>query len=509
MADKILVIDCGSQYSHLITREIRRLGVFSELVPAGSFNEKFVKEDVKGVIISGGPDSVYNKEAPKPSVKNINVPLLGICYGHHYLAHIMKGDVRKGKAEYGKAVIEVKNNSALMKGLSKKESVWMSHGDEVYSLPKEFKILAESDGCIAAFANEGKNIYGLQFHPEVAHTRNGKKVMKNFVFDICRCKKGWDMGDFIQKSIKEIEEHCKGKKAIVCLSGGIDSSTAAFLSAKALGKDLTAVYVDTGLMREGETEEVKELFRNSGLKLIVLHEEERFYKVLKGITDPEKKRRIIGQLFWDIFKEKLKEIKADYIIQGTIYPDRIESAQSSKHASRIKTHHNVAIKDIEEWRRQGKVIEPLQDLYKDEVREIARRMKMPMKMVERQPFPGPGLAARIEGEVTKEKAGIVRKADKIFREEIDKLPKNRRPTWQYFAVLSNAKATGVKGDARAYGHVIVLRAVDSKETMTANVTKLSHEFLENVATRIANTIPEVTRVVYDYTSKPPSTIEWE
>src|SRR3989344_6631455 len=242
MADKILVIDCGSQYSHLITREIRRLGVFSELIPAGSFNEKFVKEDVKGVIISGGPDSVYNKEAPKPSVKNINVPLLGICYGHHYLAHIMKGDVRKGKAEYGKAIIVVKGNSALMKGLSEKESVWMSHGDEVHSLPKEFKILAESEGSIAAFANESKRVYGLQFHPEVAHTKSGTKILENFVFDICECKKEWDMSDFIQKSIKEITEHADGKKAIIGLSGGIDSSTAAILSARALGKNLTAVY---------------------------------------------------------------------------------------------------------------------------------------------------------------------------------------------------------------------------------------------------------------------------
>jgi GMP synthase (glutamine-hydrolysing) len=394
----------------------------------------------------------------------------------------------------------------ILEGLNQKEKVWMSHGDTVYDLPDEYETLAFTESCpIAAYRHKKKQIYGIQWHPEVVHTENGMKMLYNFIFEVCKCKANWRPESIIDKAIKEIKETVGSGIAIIGLSGGIDSSVATFMAAKALGEQLLAIYVDHGFMRFGETEFVEDTFKKLGVNVVAIHSEERFLNRLEGVIDPEKKRKIIGEEFIRVFEEAAKKINADYLIQGTIYPDRIESG-FRKHSDTIKTHHNVG--GLPEKIEFKMIIEPLRDLYKDEVREIAKIMGLPNKLVNRQPFPGPGLAVRIIGELTKEKTEMLRKADKIVTDEIEKASLANN-LWQYFAVLTDTKSTGVKGDSRAYGYTVAIRIVESKEAMTAGFAKIPYSILEMISTRITNELPKVTRVVYDITHKPPATIEWE
>jgi GMP synthase (glutamine-hydrolysing) len=511
--DTILVLDFGGQYCHLISRRIREHGVYSEIVPQDvtpdeikRLNEKLT---VKGLILSGGPSSVYEPNAPQidPRILELNLPVLGLCYGHQLVAQLAKGKVRPATCkEYGIAYVAVDKPVGVLEGLSGKEKVWMSHGDTVFSLPPEFEVLAHTESCpVAAFRHKEKPIYGLQWHPEVIHTENGMRMLRNFIFEVCNCTANWQMEDLIAKMVKEIKAETGEGKAIIGLSGGIDSSVATALAAQALSDRLTAVFVDHGFMREGEPEAIRDAFKKFKINFVIANAKERFLEKLKGVTDPEKKRKIIGEEFIRVFEEIAAKTGADYLIQGTIYPDRIESG-FRKHSDKIKTHHNVA--GLPAKIKFKKILEPLRDLYKDEVRKVAKMLGLPREIVSRQPFPGPGLAVRIIGELTEEKVSIAKKADRIVREEIEKggLEEN---LWQYFAVLTDTKATGVKGDARAYGYVVAVRAVESREAMTASFARIPYPVMEKISTRITNEIPEVTRVVYDITHKPPATIEWE
>jgi len=391
-------------------------------------------------------------------------------------------------------------------GLDKREKVWMSHGDTVYALPNEYEVLAHTENCpVAAFRHKEKPIYGLQWHPEVVHTKNGMKMLRNFIFEVCRCEANWRMENLIEKAVKEVKQTIGDRKAIIALSGGIDSSTATALAAKAIGKNLTAVFVDHGFMRKDEPEFVRSTFQEFGINFVSVDARKRFLEKLRGVTEPERKRKIIGEEFIRVFEEVAKRVGADYLIQGTIYPDRIESG-FRKFSDKIKTHHNVAGLPIKiEFKA---IVEPLRDLYKDEVRRVAETLELPKEIVRRQPFPGPGLAVRVTGEMTEEKVEVVRKADKIVTEEMEKAGL-KEGLWQYFAVLTGTRSTGVKGDSRAYGYTIAIRAVESKEAMTASFAKIPYGTLETISTRITNEIPQVTRVVYDVTHKPPATIEWE
>jgi len=511
--DTILVLDFGGQYCHLIGRRIREHGVYSEIVAHDIKPEeiRLLKEkfNVKGLIFSGGPASVYEPNAPKPNphILDAELPILGLCYGHQLIAQMVGGKVEPAKErEYGIAYVTINKPVGVLKGLNAKEKVWMSHGDTVFSIPADYEVLAHTENCpVAAFRHKNKPIYGLQWHPEVVHTEKGTKMLQNFIFEVCKCKANWKMEDIIEKMIEEIKTEVGEGKAIIALSGGIDSSVATALAAKAIGNRLTAVFVDHGFMRENEPEFVKNVFQKFKLNLVIADAQKRFLEKLREFTDPEKKRKIIGEEFIRVFEEIAEKTGAQCLIQGTIYPDRIESG-FRKFSDKIKTHHNVAGLPIKI--KFKKIIEPLRDLYKDEVRRVAKMLGLPKEIVFRQPFPGPGLAVRIIGELTEEKVRIAKKADKIVREEIEKsgLEEN---LWQYFAVLTDTKATGVKGDARAYGYVVAVRLVESREAMTASFAKIPYEVLERISTRITNEIPEVTRVVYDVTHKPPATIEWE
>jgi len=511
--DTILILDFGGQYCHLIGRRIRENGVYSEIVPHDIKREEITwlskKFNIKGLIFSGGPGSVYDLNAPKPDspILEIKIPILGLCYGHQLIAQMVGGKVEPAKQkEYGVAYVTIEKPVGVLKGLNKKEKVWMSHGDTVFTIPPEYEVLAHSENCpVAAFKHKSQPVYGLQWHPEVIHTENGMQMLRNFIFEVCKCKPNWKMENLIEKMVEEIKAEVGNGKAIIALSGGIDSSVATVLAAKALGDKLTAVFVDHGFMREKEPETVRKTFQKFRLNLITAEAQKRFLSKLKGIIDPERKRKIIGEEFIRVFEEIANKIEAEYLIQGTIYPDRIESG-FRKFSDKIKTHHNVA--GLPTKIKFKKIVEPLRDLYKDEVRKVANLLNLPKEIVFRQPFPGPGLAVRIIGELTEEKIRIVKKADMIVREEIEKsgLKEN---LWQYFAVLTDTKATGVKGDARAYGYVVAVRIVESREAMTASFAKIPYEVLEKISTRITNEIPEVTRVVYDITHKPPATIEWE
>ncbi|WP_455276455.1 glutamine-hydrolyzing GMP synthase [[Eubacterium] cellulosolvens] len=511
--DTIVVLDFGGQYAHLIARRIREFNVYSEVVNGDISFEDFQdvkkKFNVKGIILSGGPSSVYNESSPKIDERllNENIPILGLCYGHQLLAFIAGGKVSQStKREYGIAHVEINNPSGILLGMDKSEKVWMSHGDVVTELSKDYEILAHTENCpVAAFMHKSKPIYGIQWHPEVVHTERGMTVLQNFVKDICRCIPNWTMENYIGRTIDEIKKIIKDDKAIVGLSGGVDSSTAAILASKAIGKNLYAVFVDHGFLREDEPQFVESTFKKFDMNFILLNVQEEFLEKMKGIIDPERKRKIIGNEFIRTFEKVAKEKKADYLIQGTIYPDRIESG-FRKFSDKIKTHHNVGgIPSEIEFKA---IVEPLKDLYKDEVRKIAEFLKLPKKIAWRQPFPGPGLAVRIIGEVTKEKLDIVKKADKIVTDEVERRDLDEK-YWQYFAVMTDTKSTGVKGDARAYGYTMAIRIVESKEAMTANFADVPYEVLERMSTRITNEIPEVTRVVYDITHKPAATIEWE
>jgi GMP synthase (glutamine-hydrolysing) len=511
--DTILVLDFGGQYCHLIGRRIREHGVYSEIVAHDITPEEIKllseKFNVKGLIFSGGPASVYELNAPRSDrhILDLNLPILGLCYGHQLVAQMVGGKVEPAEQrEYGIAYVTIDKPAGVLKGLSEKEKVWMSHGDTAFKMPEEFEVLAHTENCpVAAFRHKEKPIYGLQWHPEVIHTENGSLMLRNFIFEVCRCEANWKMEDIIEKMVEGVKAEVGEGKAIIALSGGIDSSVATAVAAKALDNRLTAVFVDHGFMRESEPDFVRNTFQKFKINLIIADAQKRFLEKLKGVVDPERKRKIVGEEFIRVFEEIAEKAGAEYLIQGTIYPDRIESG-FRKFSDKIKTHHNVAGLPIKI--RFNKIVEPLRDLYKDEVRKVAKILGLPKEIVFRQPFPGPGLAVRIIGELAEDKVKIAKKADKIVREEIEKsgLEEN---LWQYFAVLTDTKATGVRGDARAYGYVVAVRIVESREAMTASFAKIPYEVLERISTRITNEISEVTRVVYDVTHKPPATIEWE
>ncbi len=511
--DTILVLDFGGQYCHLIGRRIREHGVYSEIVPhdispqeVTELQEKF---NVKGLILSGGPSSVYGPNAPKlhPRILEVDLPILGLCYGHQLLAQVVNGKVEPATCkEYGIAQVDIDKPVGILEGLSDKEQVWMSHGDTVMAPPPDFETLAHTGSCpVAAFRHKTKPIYGLQWHPEVIHTEHGTRMLHNFIFQVCKAQANWQMEDLIPKMEQELRDETQGGRAIIGLSGGIDSSVATAIAAKALGEKLTAVYVDHGFMREGETEAIRATFEKFDIDFIVADAQERFMNRLRGVVEPETKRKIMGEEFIRVFEEFANQSGADYLIQGTIYPDRIESG-FRKNSDLIKSHHNVA--GLPEKIKFKKILEPLRDLYKDEVRKVARMQGLPKELVNRQPFPGPGLAVRIIGPLTDEKVWIAKRSDKIVREEIEKCD-FAEGLWQYFSVVTDTKATGVKGDARAYGYVVAVRAMESREAMTASFAKLPYQVLERISTRITNEVPQVTRVVYDVTHKPPATIEWE
>ncbi|MEM3618541.1 MAG: glutamine-hydrolyzing GMP synthase, partial [Candidatus Bathyarchaeia archaeon] len=468
--------------------------------------EKF---NIKGLILSGGPASVFDADAPKPDKRifDLGLPVLGLCYGHQLIAQIFGGKVGPAKRkEFGSTYAIIGKPVDVLKDLNRKERVWMSHSDTVFSVPPEFDVLAHTQNCpVAAFKHKTRPIYGLQWHPEVVHTVNGAKMLHNFIFEVCGCVANWRMEDIINKMVEEVRKEVGDGKAIIALSGGIDSSVATAIAAKAIGEKLTAVFVNHGFMRENEPDFVKNTFQKLKINLVIVNAQERFFERLKGVTDPEMKRKIIGEEFIRVFEEVAEKVGAEYLIQGTIYPDRIESG-FRRFSDKIKTHHNVA--GLPTKIKFKKIVEPLRDLYKDEVRRVSKIIGLPKEIVFRQPFPGPGLAVRVVGEITKEKVEIVRKADRIVREEFEKSGLKER-LWQYFAVLTNTKATGVKGDTRAYGYVVAIRAVESREAMTASFARIPYKVLEKVSTRITSEIPEVVRVVYDITHKPPATIEWE
>jgi GMP synthase (glutamine-hydrolysing) len=511
--DTILVLDFGGQYCHLIGRRIREHAVYSEIVPHDISPDEIKtlnkRLNVKGLILSGGPSSVYTLNAPRldPRILEVDLPILGLCYGHQLIAQITKGKVEPAACkEYGVAQVEIDKTVGVLEGLGANEKVWMSHGDTVFTTPPGFEVLAHTQSCpVAAFKHKEKPIYGLQWHPEVIHTKNGMLMLRNFIFEVCKCEANWQMGDIIDKMVKEIKTEAGESKAIIGLSGGIDSSVATALAAQALKDKLTAVFVDHGFMREDEPEAIEKAFQKFQINFVRANAQKRFMKKLEGVTDPEKKRKIIGEEFIRVFEEEAVKTGAEYLIQGTIYPDRIESGFRI-HSDKIKSHHNVA--GLPAKINFKKILEPLRDLYKDEVRKVANMLGLPQAIVNRQPFPGPGLAVRIIGELTEDKVKITKKADKIVTDEIEKngLAEN---LWQYFAVLTDTKATGVKGDSRAYGYVVAVRAAESREAMTASFAQIPYPVLEKISTRIANEIPEVTRVVYDVTHKPPATIEWE
>ena len=507
--DKIIILDFGSQYSHLISRRIRNFNVYSEVLPSNTSIKELCKiKDLKGVVLSGGAASVYDKDAPEYDSRlfKIKIPILGVCYGHQLIAYYNNGKVIHGKrGEYGLTELKIIMGSHLLNNLDKIEKVWMNHKDIVKELPKNYSIIGYTDNSpIAAFENNKEKIYGVQFHPEVSHTFNGNKILENFVFRICKAKKEYDTNKVIENINKEIKSELKSKKAIIALSGGVDSSTATILVSKIINKNLIAIYVDTGLMRYKETEFIKKVFSKYKINLKIVDAKDKFFNSLKGITEPEEKRKIIGRLFIDIFNEIAQREKAGILIQGTIYSDRIESG-IMKHSSKIKSHHNVG--GLPENMKLN-IYEPLRDLYKDEVRKIAKELKLPSEVISRHVFPGPGFGIRILGEITKEKADIVRRASYIIEEELKKADLYDK-VWMGFAVLLSIKSVGVQGDSRSYKYPIVIRIVESKDAMTANFAKIPYEVLDVISTRITNEISEVNRVVYDISNKPPSTMEWE
>jgi len=507
--EKIIVIDFGGQYNQLIARRVRDLGVYSELLPYNTPIEKIKALQPKGIIFSGGPASVYEEGAPTidPAIFDLGVPILGICYGMQLMSHLLSGKVqRAGVREYGKAEIRIEKPHELYYSLDPQEVVWMSHTDKVIELPEGFQIDAVSDACpIAAISHPERKFFGVQFHPEVRHTVKGNEFIANFLFHVCGCAGDWSMTNFIENEIVHIRDLVGNKKVLCALSGGVDSSVVAALIHKAIGDQLTCMFVDHGLLRKGEAESVMDTFVGKfDMKVIKIDARERFMNKLRGVTDPEQKRKIIGNEFIYVFDEEAQKLTdMDFLAQGTLYTDIVESGTAT--AQTIKSHHNVGglPEDM-----KFKLIEPLKTLFKDEVRRLGSELGLPDAIVWRQPFPGPGLGIRVLGEVTEEKLEIVRESDAILREEIAAAGLDRE-IWQYFTALPDMKSVGVMGDARTYSYTVGIRAVTSIDGMTADWARIPWDVLEKISTRIVNEVENVNRVVYDITSKPPATIEWE
>jgi GMP synthase (glutamine-hydrolysing) len=510
--EAIIVLDFGSQYNMLIARRVREAQVYCELLPHDTPWEKIAPLNPQGFILSGGPASVYEPNAPlAPAyVYEKHLPVLGICYGMQVITKQLGGEVTPGtKREYGHAVMHIsQENSPLFAGLPESTTVWMSHGDKIAEMPPGFKALAYTENSPNAVIGNKNNIYGLQFHPEVAHTPEGKTILKNFVYKVCGCKGNWTMGSFVNESMERIKEQVGKGKVINALSGGVDSSVVATLIHRAIGDQLTCIFVNNGLLRREEADRTLKVFSsNLGMNIIYVDAIDRFLNRLKGVIDPEEKRMIIGEEFIRVFEDEAKKIgKVDFLAQGTHYPDVIESVPSVSNASaKIKSHHNVGGLPA---RMTLKLLEPLRFLFKDEVRLVGKELGLPEEMVWRQPFPGPGLAIRCIGEVTKEKLEILRSADFILMNEIKKANLYRQ-LWQSFCVLTDVRSVGVMGDFRTYGYLAAIRAVTSEDAMTADWARLPYDLLARVSNRIVNEVPGINRVVYDITSKPPSTIEWE
>jgi GMP synthase (glutamine-hydrolysing) len=509
--DRILVLDFGSQYTQLIARRIREGKVYSEIFPFNASIDKIRHFRPKGIILSGGPSSVYEEGAPMPDMEifSLGVPVLGICYGMQLMAHKLGGKVAKAaRREYGRAELFVDDDVDLLGGLSQKTGVWMSHGDRIEVLPGDFSVIGHTGNSpIAVMANRKKKFYALQFHPEVVHTEEGSRILRNFVSDICGCNPTWEMSSFIEWSVGDIRENVGGKKVICALSGGVDSSVVALLVHKAIGDNLTCIFVDNGLLRKAEAEKVKKTFVDHfHIKLVHVDARGRFLEKLKAVTDPEKKRKIIGNEFIAVFEDEARKIEgAEFLAQGTLYPDVIESVSFKGPSAVIKSHHNVGgLPEV----MKLKLIEPLRELFKDEVRILGEQLGLPEEICWRHPFPGPGLAIRCIGDITGQRLDILRDSDAIVLEEI-KAAGLYREIWQAFAVVLPIKSVGVMGDERTYESVVAVRAVTSVDGMTADWAQIPYAVLGKISNRIINEVKGVNRVVYDITSKPPGTIEWE